>query len=209
MSLLDFEKLNATPLQKGQCDYIIVPEFVRPEAFKEINADFPSISQPGNFHLDDVKYGPRFQALMDELKSPEMRRLFGAKFGFDLETYPPQVTVRRYMAGTDGNIHNDSRTKKLTVLIYFNDEWHQKGGQLRLTRTESDVEDFYAEIPPVRGNLLAFRRNDVSFHGFPGAKGERRSIQMCYVEPRHAGKKKPTGLKKVIRKAFRKAVGLR
>jgi Rps23 Pro-64 3,4-dihydroxylase Tpa1-like proline 4-hydroxylase len=113
------------------------------------------------------------------------------------------------MAGTDGNIHNDSRTKKLTVLIYFNDEWHQKGGQLRLTRTESDVEDYYAEIAPVRGNLLAFRRNDVSFHGFPGAKGERRSIQMCYVDPRHAGKKKPTGLKKVIRKAFRKAVGLR
>ena len=40
MSLLDYEKLKATPLQKGQCDYIIVPEFVRPEAFKEINADF-------------------------------------------------------------------------------------------------------------------------------------------------------------------------
>ena len=146
---------------------------------------------------------------MDELKSPEMRRLFGAKFGFDLETYPPQVTVRRYMAGTDGNIHNDSRTKKLTVLIYFNDEWHQKGGQLRLTRTESDVEDYYAEIAPVRGNLLAFRRNDVSFHGFSGAQGERRSIQMCYVNAKREGKRKPTGWKKVVRKAFRKAVGLR
>lgn len=209
MSLFDYEKFKATPLQKGQCDYIIVPEFVRAEALKEINADFPSITQPGNFHIDATKYGPGFQAFMDELTSPELRRLFGEKFGFDLETYPPQVTVRKYMAGTDGNVHNDSRSKKVTVLIYFNDEWQQEGGKLRLTRTETDVEDYYAEVEPVRGNLLAFRRNDASWHGFPGGKGERRSIQMCYVDPKREGKRKPTGFAKVVRKAFRKAVGLR
>jgi SM-20-related protein len=68
---------------------------------------------------------------MDELTSPKLRRLFGEKTGFDLETYPPQVTVRKFMAGTDGNIHNDSRSKKVAVLIYFNEEWKHKGGQLR------------------------------------------------------------------------------
>jgi hypothetical protein len=47
----------------------------------------------------------RGERLMDELTSPKLRRLFGEKFGFDLETYPPQVTVRKFMAGTDGNIH--------------------------------------------------------------------------------------------------------
>jgi hypothetical protein len=209
MSLLDYDKFKATPLQKAQCDYIIVPEFVRPDVLKEINSDFPAITQPGNFHVDTHKYGPRFQAFIDELTSPEMRRMFGAKFGFDLETYPPQVTVRKFMAGTDGNIHNDSRSKKVTVLIYFNEEWHQKAGQLRLTRTEADVDDYYAEVAPVRGNLLAFRRNDRSWHGFPGGTGERRSIQMCYIDPKREGKRKPTGIVKVVRKAFRKAVGLR
>lgn len=209
MSLLDYEKFKATPLQRAQCDYIIVPEFVRPEVLKEINADFPDISQAGNFHIDATKYGPRFQAFMDELTSPELRRLFGEKFGFDLEVFPPQVTVRKFMAGTDGNIHNDSRSKKVTVLIYFNEEWKQKGGQLRLTRTKENVDDFYAEVAPVAGNLLAFRRNDVSWHGFPGGSGERRSIQMCYVDPKREGKRKVTGWKKVVRKAFRKAVGLR
>jgi hypothetical protein len=209
MSLLDYDKFKATPLQRGQCDYIIVPGFVRAEALDEINRDFPAIAQAGNFHTDSVKYGPHFQAFMDEITSPELRRLFGEKFGFDLEGFPPQVTVRKFMAGTDGNIHNDSRSKKVTVLVYFNDEWHQKGGQLRLTRTENDVDDYYAEVAPVRGNLLAFRRNDVSWHGFPGATGERRSIQMCYVDPKREGKRKPTGFAKVVRKAFRKAVGLR
>jgi SM-20-related protein len=209
MSIFDYEKLKATPLQRGQCDYIIIPEFVRPEAFSEVHDDFPAITEPGNFRIADVQYGPRFQALMDELTSPELRRLFGEKFDYDLSGFPPQVTCRKFMAGTDGNIHNDSRTKKVTVLIYFNEEWNQKAGQLRLTRTEKDVEDYYAEVAPIRGNLLAFRRNDVSWHGFPGSAGERRSIQMCYIDPRYEGKVKPTGWKKVVRKAFRKAVGLR
>jgi hypothetical protein len=95
------------------------------------------------------------------------------------------------------------------VLIYFNEEWKHKGGQLRLTRSKENVDDYYAEVAPVAGNLLAFRRNDVSWRGFPGASGERRSIQMCYVDPRRDGKRKVTGWKKAARKAFRKTAGLR
>jgi hypothetical protein len=209
MSALNFEKFNATPLQKEPCNYIYVPEFVRPEALKGINADFPEITEPGNFPLDGITYGPRFQALLDEMTGPEMRRHFSEKFGFDLNPYPTQMTVRRFMASWDGNIHNDSRSKKITVLIYFNEEWHHKGGQLRITRSENNVDDYYVEVPPVRGNLLAFQRNDRSFHGFPPSQGERRSIQMYWVDPNRKLKKKATGLRQVVRKAFQKAVGLR
>ena len=94
MTILDFDKFKATPLQRAQCDYIIVPEFVRADALAEINRDFPAITQAGNFHTDQVKYGPGFQAFMDELTSPDLRRLFSAKFGFDLEGFP-----KRYRAG--------------------------------------------------------------------------------------------------------------
>lgn len=209
MSALDFKKFDATPLQKEPCNYIYVPEFIKPEALKGINEDFPEIAEPGNFPLDDIKYGARFKALMDELMGPEMRKHFAEKFGMDLEAFPTQMTCRRYMASWDGNIHNDSRGKKITVLIYFNEEWTQKGGQLRITRSENDIDDYYVEVPPVRGNLLAFQRNDRSFHGFPPGTGERRSIQMYWVDPKRKIKKKATGFRQVVRKALLKAVGIR
>src|SRR5262249_47949837 len=122
---------------------------------------------------------------------------------------PTQMTVRRHMASWDGNIHNDSRSKKITVLIYFNDEWNQKGGQLRLTRSADNMDDYYLEIPPVRGTLFAFRRNERSFHGFPPGEGERRSIQMYWVDPKRELKKKASGFRQVVRKAFQRAIGQR
>lgn len=209
MSALDFKKFDATPLQTEPCNYIVVPEFVTPEALKGINEDFPDIKDPGNFPLDDINYGPRFKALMEELMGPEMRKHFAAKFGMDLDQFPTQMTARRFMATWDGNIHNDSRSKKITVLIYFNDEWTQKGGQLRITRTATDMDDYFVEVPPVRGTLIAFQRNDRSFHGFPPGQGERRSIQMYWVDPKRELKKKATGFRQVIRKAFQRAVGMR
>jgi len=209
MSALDFKKFDATPLQKEPCNYIYVPEFIKPEALKGINDDFPEIAEPGNFPLEGIKYGPRFQALMDELTGPEMRKHFAEKFGFDLDPFTTQMTVRRHMASWDGTIHNDSRGKKITVLIYFNEEWNQKGGQLRITRSENNIDDYYIEVPPVRGNLLAFQRNDHSFHGFPPGTGERRSIQMYWVDPKRKVKKKATGFRQVVRKALLKAVGIR
>ena len=209
MSALDFQKFDDTPLEREPCDYIVVPQFIQPDALPGINADYPAISEPGNFPLDGIAYGPCFQALIEELTGLEMRRHFASKFGMDLEPYPTQLTARRFMATWDGNIHNDSRSKKITVLIYFNDEWHQKGGQLRLTRTADDIDDYFVEVPPVKGTLFAFRRNERSFHGFPPGEGERRSIQMYWVDPKRELKKKATGFLQVVRKAMQRAIGLR
>jgi SM-20-related protein len=202
MSVLDFAKFDATPLQRDPCDYILVPEFVRPEALGAINADFPQITDPGNYPVDDITYGPHFRDLVDELTGAEMRRHFAAKFEMDLDPLPTQMTVRRYMASYDGNIHNDAKTKKITVLIYFNEEWHQKGGQLRLTRSLHDMDDYYLEIPPVKGTLFAFKRNERSFHGFPPGEGERRTIQMYWVDPKRKLKKKATGFPQLVRKTL-------
>jgi Rps23 Pro-64 3,4-dihydroxylase Tpa1-like proline 4-hydroxylase len=111
------------------------------------------------------------------------------------------------MSALDGNIHNDSRSKKITVLIYFNDTWTQKGGQLRINKAIDKMDDYYVEVPPVRGNLIAFRRNDHSFHGFPSAEGERRTLQMYWVEPERLSKKKATGLRKALNKIYRRTIG--
>ena len=55
MSLLDFEKFAAVPLQHEPCPYLVVPRFVKPEALERINADYPCIDKPGNF-LSDVRW---------------------------------------------------------------------------------------------------------------------------------------------------------
>ena len=208
MSVLDLAKFDATPLQREKCDFIVVPQFVLPEALDGINADYPTITTPGNYPVEELSFGPRFGELVDELTGPEVRRHFAAKFDFDLEPFPTVTTIRRYMS-PGGNIHNDSRSKKVTVLLYFNEEWHQQGGRLRMLRSADDMEDYYVEVPPVCGTLLAFRRNEYSYHGFAAGSGERRSLQMCYVEPRRQLKRKATGFRKVIRKAVRRTLGLR
>jgi hypothetical protein len=46
------------------------------------------------------------------------------------------------------------------------------------------------EVPPVNGAMLAFRRNEKSFHGFPEYIGERRSVQFYWVKPKRAERRK-------------------
>src|SRR5687768_13300016 len=153
MSMLDLAKFDATALQREPCDYIIVPEFVRADALEVINFDFPEIDKPGNFPIEELSFGKKFQDLIDELTGPRVREHFERKFEMNLDSYPTQISIRKYMSWMDGNIHNDSRTKKITVLIYFNKEWDQAGGRLRITRSEDNIDDYFVEIPPIKGTL--------------------------------------------------------
>jgi|SRR6185369_12059315 len=186
MSMFDFDAFERTPLQRDPCDFVIVPRFVTPAALAAINADYPQITEAGNFPPEGLSYGPAFKQMLDELNTPAVKQRFASKFGMDLDECPLQLTVRKYSEKSDGNVHNDSKSKRLTVLIYFNNEWHAPGGQLRLVRNPDDVEDYFVQIPPVEGNLICFRRNEHSFHGFPEYVGERRSIQFYWVKPKRA-----------------------
>jgi Rps23 Pro-64 3,4-dihydroxylase Tpa1-like proline 4-hydroxylase len=112
-----------------------------------------------------------------------------------------QLTIRKYSEESDGNIHNDSKTKIITVLIYFNERWEHAGGRLRLLRSPGDINDYAIEVAPVGGTLLAFRRNERSYHGFPACTAERRSLQMYWVSPKRAARgEKRIGLRKRIKR---------
>jgi hypothetical protein len=194
MSILDVEALDRAPLQKDPCDFVVVPHFVKPEVLAEVNRDYPKIEAPGNFPPEELRCGTTFAALLEELRSPLIREKFAAKFGVDLSEHPLQITVRKYSEAADGNIHNDSKMKVVTVLIYFNEEWKHAGGRLRLVRAPDNIDDYAAEVSPEGGALLAFRRNEHSYHGFVPCVGERRSLQMYWVSPKRAarGEKKLT-----------------
>jgi Rps23 Pro-64 3,4-dihydroxylase Tpa1-like proline 4-hydroxylase len=192
MAILDFEALDGAPLQKDPCDFIVVPQFVKREALAEVNRDYPEIDVAGNFPPEQLHYGQTFSTLLDELQSPFMRGKVAAKFGISLDEHPLQITVRKYSEASDGNVHNDSKMKVVTVLIYFNDEWKQVGGRLRLVRTPDNIDDYAAEVTPEGGTLLAFRRNEHSYHGFVPCVGERRSLQMYWVSPKRAARSEKT-----------------
>jgi SM-20-related protein len=181
MSALDLAAFRATPLTKEPFDYLILPGFLKPEARAAINADYPEVTRPGSFPLSEVKYGPAFAALIEELRGDAVRAAFEEKFGIDLTDRPTMITVRGRCWERDGSIHTDSVTKLITVLIYMNSSWEDSGGQLRLLRSGEDLEDYVAEVPPEEGTLIAFRRGDNSWHGHKPFVGPRRVIQLNWV----------------------------
>jgi hypothetical protein len=179
--MLDLEAFNATELCREPFDFMVVPGFLKAEALAEVNADFPSVSLPGSFPLSEVRYGPGFAQLIEELRSDDVREAFGKKFGIDLTGRPSMFTVRSQCCEKDGRIHTDSTTKIITILLYMNPRWEDSGGRLRLLRSASDLEDCILEVPPDEGTLLCFRRSENSWHGHKPFVGPRRVVQMNYV----------------------------
>jgi hypothetical protein len=179
--MIDLERLRATPLEKEPFEYCIVPEFLSREVLDRVEADFPMIDQGGSFPLSSLTYGPGFAALVEELRSDAVRDAFGKYFGIDLAGRPPTITVRGRARGKDGQIHIDSKTKLITVLIYFNRNWNAEGGRLRLLRSPDDIEDLIVEAPPESGLMMAFRCRENAWHGHKPHDGVRRSIQLNWV----------------------------
>lgn len=182
MPLLNFTALDATPLQREPFDYLVVPDFLTPGALAGANRDYPAITSPGNKDLEALHYGPGFGALIDELTGAEFARHIAGKFGVDLDDAATTVTVRKFSEASDGNIHTDHWSKLITVLVYFNTDWDEQGGQLRLLRSGTDIEDYAAEVPPAGGTLLVFRRTRVSWHGHKRFVGERRMLQLNFIK---------------------------
>jgi Rps23 Pro-64 3,4-dihydroxylase Tpa1-like proline 4-hydroxylase len=183
MTLTQLAALDAAELQTDPFDYIVVPDFLSPAQLKLVNADYPEISTATNHELDDLHYGPRFAEVLQELETDEFKQHLGDKFNVDLSESPTTVTVRKYCERTDGHIHRDHASKLITMLLYFNEEWDSDGGCLRMLRSPSNLEDYTAEVKPMGGTLLAFRRTNHSWHGHKQFVGERRMLQYNFLSP--------------------------
>jgi hypothetical protein len=182
MSLINMNALQSAQLHTDPYDYLVVPGFLSADALERVNRDYPAIDTAANHALENLSYGPAFEALMEELRDPVLARVLGEKFDLDLASLPTTVTVRKFCERTDGNIHTDHKSKIITVLVYFNGKWDHADGQLRLLRSKDDIEDYAAQVPPDGGTLLAFRRTDHSWHGHTRYVGERRMVQLNYLD---------------------------
>jgi len=181
IDIFDYEALRNTPLQHHPYEHFVLPGFVKPEALRLINADYPRIDHAGSYPLASLEFGPNFQSMVDALESEEFRKAFEEKFQIDLSNRPTMITVRGRSDTRDGNIHCDSESKIVTILLYMNPEWDDSGGRLRLLRSRDDINDFAAEVPPSGGTLVTFLRSDHSWHGHLQFIGERRVIQFNWL----------------------------
>lgn len=181
MSAIDLEAFRRTELAGSPYDHLIVSGFVKAAALSAIDADYPSIASHGSYPVSELRYGPAFADLLDEIQGPEMTRVMSEKFSLDLSGRATMVTARGRCRAKDGRIHTDSAEKIITVLIYVDGDWSDQGGRLRILRSPDDIEDFAAEVPPVAGTLLAFRRSEISFHGHRPFVGPRRVVQLNWV----------------------------
>ena len=73
MSMLDLAAFRATELTRDPFEFLVVPGFVKAEARARINADFPVVGLPGSFPLSEVRFGPEFGTLIEELRGAHRR----------------------------------------------------------------------------------------------------------------------------------------
>lgn len=178
---IDVEAFRNAVLVREPFSYTMVPNFVKADAFAGIESDFPDIRHHGSFPLPTLQYGEAFARFMDALRGPEFTQAVEQKFDIDLSQRPTMITVRGQSRAADGQIHTDSVTKLITVLIYMNGKWENPHGRLRLLRSSDNLNDVIAEVPPDEGTLLVFKNQPNAWHGFEAFEGPRRVIQLNWV----------------------------
>jgi SM-20-related protein len=182
-SLLDETAIAAAALRRDPYDFAFVEHAIDPRFKDDVLNDAPRIPDRGSYGLPSLHYGPRFGAVVRDLLSRRFRRLVEEKFDLDLGGYPPVIVMMGNTTGhyNEGYAHPDSRHKIVTVLLGFSREWPFERGRLRVLRS-SDRDDCAFEFPPEFGRMLMFRVSDHSWHGFLPQKGQRMSLQLCFVD---------------------------
>jgi hypothetical protein len=178
---IDLDAFAAAEVVREPFPYAMVPRFVKADAIPGITGDFPDIQHHGSFPLPTLEYGPAFADFMKAIQGPEFTRAVERKLGVDLSGRPTMVTVRGQSRAADGQIHTDSATKLITVLIYMNAQWENQHGRLRLLRSPDNLDDVIAEVPPDEGTMLIFKNQPNAWHGFKAFEGPRRVIQLNWV----------------------------
>jgi hypothetical protein len=183
---LNWTVIETAPLRRDPFDHILVSGALLADCAALIPAEYPAIRSPGSFSLEDAEPGPVLTALVDDLLSDRLRTALAGIFGLDLQGHPALVTLRGQCSSRDGQIHTDSRSKLFSLLLYLNEDWPRREAQLRLLRGGSDLSDYAVEVSPTMGSLVAFTRTENSWHGHSTFVGQRRVLQLNYLQSARA-----------------------
>ena len=205
--ILDLQKLRAQPLAKDPFPFVVVSGMLKPGAIQSLTRDFPPIGDGGVYPVDVLPLGPSMRKLVAEISGPEFREVVEEKFGLDLKERPPMVTLRGRSRDKDGRVHRDSDDKVVSLLLYLNEDWPHRTGNLRLLRSPDDLESTVAEIPSSAGSLVVFEVKPNGWHGHHKFVGERRVLMLNYMTSaaalqrelkRHRFSARVKGLKRLV-----------
>ena len=183
---LDWGAIESARLVRDPFDHIAVPRVLTPRCAAVIPGEFPAIRSPGSYSLADAPPGPALSGLIDDLTSDRFRDEVARIFDIDLSGRPASITLRGQCSGRDGRIHIDSKSKVLSLLIYLNENWSGRDGQLRLLADRNGFDTAPVEIPASLGSMVAFRRSESSWHGHSSFIGQRRALQFNYLQSQRA-----------------------
>ena len=182
-TMLNEAAIAAAELKHDPFDYCYTDQAIDQSHKNEVLADAPTIPYRGSYALGSLRYGPKFDACVQDLLSVRFRKLVEKKFDMDLRKYPPCIVMTGNTSGNynEGYSHPDSKHKIISVLVGFSTQWPYERGRLRLLRS-NDRKDYAFEYAPEFGKILMFRVCDHSWHGFLPQKGKQMSLQLCYVD---------------------------
>jgi SM-20-related protein len=184
MIALDFERFSEIPVATEPFPHLVVPGFVPPESLRSVFAALPPLNKCGSFPPASVRLGEAARDLVQQMEGDRLRGLIAARFGLDLANAPTMLTLRGWTGERDGRIHTDSTAKRVTALLYLNQDseaFDRQEGCLRLLRGPADLEDYAVEVPPVNGTMLVFPNGASAWHGHRRFVGQRYSIQLNYM----------------------------
>jgi SM-20-related protein len=179
--MLDLERIRNAPVRADPYPYFMVEGALKAAEAPKVAADFPQIDRAGAINVDDTRFGPSFGALLDDLKSDAFRRLIAEKLDVELEGRDIVINVRGQMRLTDGNIHTDTPSKLVTVLLYFNEPGETDKTSLRILKNGKDLDDYVEDIAPRLGNMVVFKVTPNCWHGHNAVPGKRLSLQLNYL----------------------------
>ncbi|MEM8496984.1 MAG: 2OG-Fe(II) oxygenase [Pseudomonadota bacterium] len=202
--MLNYSLLHDTPVNTQPYPHLVQTNCIAQNALAQVLADFPTIDIPGSVPVNELIAGPSFTAFIAELEGDAFRKLIEQKFAINLHGRPVVTTARGLMREKDGRIHTDSRSKLITVLMYFNQEWEHLGGRLRLLENADNIDNYVMEVSPLAGTMVAFQVTDNCWHGHTPVVGKRLSLQLNYLVSNKAQSKHSFlhGLSAKFKKAF-------
>ena len=186
--MINIDLINNTPLKTQPFPYFSIEQSILEEKLADLIQDFPSITRGGSFNKEDLELSANYEALHDALDSQDFRQALSEKFDVDVTGSPLMLTYRGFSRTKDGRVHTDSKTKLLTILIYFNDGWSAETGKLRILNSD-DMNDIAEEVNPTAGCMIAFKVTDNCWHGYPSFEGTRNAIQVNFLASEAASKK--------------------
>ena len=191
---INFRRLADANVSAKPYPHLVLTAAIDANLADAVARDFPPIESPGAIRADDTVPGPAFVDLLDDLRSDRFRSIIAQKFDLDLDGKEVVINVRGLSRWTDGNIHTDTPSKLVTVLLYFNrpDAMTATTG-LRILNDDSDIDNFVVEVPPVLGNLVAFQVTPDCWHGFKPYQGARHSLQLNYLGGVRSSRKHEAG----------------